>query len=403
MNDTNSAPVYYDSEFGLSVNFGSDDNYFYNRTKELRKSKASAELRRVVYVALTRAVNELYVTCGKFDKGSLQKAFDYVPGGAGDVSTVFSVLAPFYAHFTSENYTGIKPFDVEEILPVKRAFVSEGKKRKNTGAEKAKLFKELSEAGHYEKAEVVEKEEVLSKYITPSALHGEFNGGVQEEGISPEVQSGSGDNSKGGDTSASGVSPSGKAVSGVPFSSVNEIIEKSGNAFDYSDFGTLAHSYMEAAVNGNPFVFPEALASLLKDKKDSGVLLRDLEQMKNAFFETEAGKSVLEAREKSWFRTETPFKSCIAGKIVNGVMDLVFKDSDGTYTILDYKTDQGMDCTIYYNQLACYKKSLCEMLDIREASSVKCLIHFLRYGKTFDITEECEKVDLEKVLNNFEA
>ena len=382
--DSNSGPVYYDKKYGLSVNLSSSSNYFYNKTKELRLNKAAAELRRVVYVALTRAIDELYVTCGKFDSASIANASDYEPGGNKRVESVFQVLLPFYAHYSSENYSGLKPFDEEKIQPVKRIFSQDGQKRKNTFEEKKNLFEFMQKEGFYEKAQLVERESLSPKYVTPSSLHDSDPLLKEEENLSGQK------------ASPSSAAPSVKPVCNS--SLINEIIERADGNFDYSTFGSLAHSYMEAAVKGEDFYFPEKYASSLKEQKDKNILLNELSSIKDAFFAGTAGKDVLEARKGDFCKTEFPFKSYISGKIVNGVMDLVFKNKDGTYTILDYKTDQSMDPSIYCNQLACYRKSLCEMLDIKEASSVKCLIHFLRYGKTMDITRDCDSVDFESIL-----
>ena len=379
--DSNSGPVYYDRQYGLSVNLSSSSNYFYNKSKELRLNKAAAELRRVVYVALTRAVDELYVSCGKFDASSLLNASDYEPGGNKRVESVFQVLLPFYAFYSSEDYKGLKPFDQEKILPVKRIFSQDGEKRKNTIEEKKSLFDMLKEDRLYEKAELVERESLVAKYVTPSSLHDSDTLLKEESGQNASLSS------------------EGEVVKPVCNSTlINEIIQRADENFDYSTFGSLAHSYMEAAVKGEDFYFPEKWASSLKDQKDKSSLLSELSSIKEAFFSTSVGKETLEAREGDFCKTELPFKSYIAGKIVNGVMDLVFKNKDGTYTILDYKTDQTMDPSLYCNQLACYRKSLCEMLDIKEASSVKCFIHFLRYGKCLDITKDCDGVDFESIL-----
>ncbi|MDR1179186.1 MAG: UvrD-helicase domain-containing protein, partial [Spirochaetales bacterium] len=68
-NDTNTEPVYFHEKWGISLNLPLAEelpekggNYFYLCQKEEEKQKTVAELRRLLYVAMTRAENSLYFT-----------------------------------------------------------------------------------------------------------------------------------------------------------------------------------------------------------------------------------------------------------------------------------------------------------------------------------------------------
>lgn len=392
--DNNSSPVYFDKNYGLSVNFSSSTNYFYNMAKEVSQSKRTAELRRVVYVALTRAVDELFVSGAAFSDKKIAESYEYAPGGEKRATSVLDVLLPFFAFYNSQEYTGVRPFDVEMIEPRKRSYSALGKKRKNVRADKKALVSLLNEEKPYEKARVVVEDEVPLRTVSPSSLHdnwGEEDGSVSE------------------------------TSSVVPYSVINSIVEKSGGSFGYDDFGTLAHFCMETFVKGETFFFPEKYATKLGategavsggaeagssagnglsfGSRSLSELNAVLLKMRETFSSSEIGKEVENARDVRFCRAEMPFKSFIGGKIVNGIMDLVFERKDGTYVILDYKTDQVVAPEVYYNQLACYRESLKEMLCIKERSSIKCVLYYLRHAKAVDITSECEKVDVESVVS----
>ena len=106
--------------------------------------------------------------------------------------------------------------------------------------------------------------------------------------------------------------------------------------------------------------------------------------------QTELGEAAAASR---WHRQEYAFRSRVGSKIVKGTMDLVFQNSDGTYTIVDYKTNQTMQPEIYYTQLACYRQAIASMLNT-DAATIKCYLYYLRFGKEVDITADCAKVDV---------
>ena len=82
-------------------------------------------------------------------------------------------------------------------------------------------------------------------------------------------------------------------------------------------------------------------------------------------------------------------------KIVKGTIDLIFKEQDGSYTIVDYKTNQSIEPELYYSQLACYRQAASRILGIEE-NSVRCILYYLRFGEARDISDECSKIDMEK-------
>ncbi len=103
------------------------------------------------------------------------------------------------------------------------------------------------------------------------------------------------------------------------------------------------------------------------------------------FAASEYGARALRAREEgAWIKTEYAFKMCIDGYIVTGSIDLVFDNGEGTYTIIDYKTDHEIDPARYYRQQACYRKAVATLLNVPE-KNVRCVLYYVRHDEFSEI------------------
>ena len=116
--------------------------------------------------------------------------------------------------------------------------------------------------------------------------------------------------------------------------------------------------------------------------------------MKEQFIKSELGKK---AKESDWHKCEYSFRCRIDSKILKGQIDLVFKNKDGTYTLVDYKTNQTVEPEEYKEQLACYRHALCNMLNCKE-SDIRCVLYYLRFAKEEDISNLCETVDIKEAV-----
>ncbi|MBP5575298.1 MAG: UvrD-helicase domain-containing protein [Treponema sp.] len=388
-NSTNSSPVYSSKDFGISINTppcksfadkgpASSMNYFYKQVKEEEDAKEAAELRRVAYVAVTRAESEVYITAvaNKNYPTDQSKAEKYRIGEKSNPTSIIQIFSPLiYFYSDKEN----APFTFQNIPPVARSEIprgqSKGSIRGNTQKEKIAFAKETRPL--YEKAKEIKKEEVEPIYIYPSLL-----------------EKGSPDSSTASQTSASRP----QATSGsVPFKEINEIVESSDaenkSGFSYDSFGTIAHAYMEATISGQEASYPQrAIAGLEGSKEKIQVIEGICKKMAESFKASQVGKA---ACASEWKKTEFPFKSLAGKKIVKGTIDLIFKEEDGSYTIVDYKTNQSIEPELYYSQLACYRQAASRILSVEE-NSVRCILYYLRFGEARDISAECSKVDMEK-------
>ena len=395
--DSNSSPVFSSKEFGITINtpaypddaFAKSGQYFYDKVKALNLNKKAAELRRLTYVAITRAKNEVYITNGKYSKS--KDASRYLPGGDSNPDTIFKILEPVINYYLDDKDAGTPPFDIELITPLPRfSDDDDSKARKNTIGSKKSLLKELEENDLYQKAQeegnVITKEEVKAKYISPSKLHSED----QEDTNNTDFK----DNQE------------------ILFSEINQIVkdsipknelEKAKEDKDYipqprfafSDFGTIAHAYMEAQLNNSPINVPnKCWLGLDNNTEKIKMVDRICKQMAEQFKNSEIGKQAINSKEHY---AEFAFKSKVVDRIIKGIIDLVFVNPDGTYTVLDYKTNQEEIPEIYYKQLACYRQAVGQMFNI-ETKSINCVLFYLRSGNSVDITSECDKINLEEAV-----
>nr|MCR5698433.1 ATP-binding domain-containing protein [Treponemataceae bacterium] len=370
--------VQFTKKYGLSFKGFSD--YFYKRSKDENEALECAELKRLTYVALTRAENTVFITTGNYSKSKdseKQKASKKLP------TSIFKVLEPSFNYFGGDSdmkIQGLRYFDEEKIPTYKRSEIS-GDGRKNTMAEKEVLKKKLSESEGLKNAKIIRKEEIPERYIKPSHLYGEDSKNqVSKEAIEAESASANEKN--------------------TPYYEIKQIVEstrpkasdenkKPEPRFNYSDFGTIAHAFMEGVVNKEkPVILQKNIAEISGTEKLERVLAICTE-MADTFKESELGK---EAMNSQWHRCEYDFIWRLPDedgndKIMNGSIDLVFKNKDSNYTIVDYKTDSKMNPEEHYVQLNCYRKVFSELIGCEE-KDINCVLYYLRYGKAVDITDK---------------
>ncbi|MBQ5383975.1 MAG: UvrD-helicase domain-containing protein [Treponema sp.] len=335
--DKNASKVFVSKEFGLTINTPKDpalsekSNYFWDLVSEEDKKMAQAELKRLVYVAVTRAIEEVYVTgC---------------TGGRKNSDSIYEILNPVIEYFSNDENKAYSPFTVTQIPPMQKNapldFVS-GKKE---------VIGRLEE--YFENAAEIEYEKEEKKYVNPSSHDAE-----PEHAFSSDA--------------------SGKIY---PFSEIDEIV-KNKPGFSLADFGTIAHGFMEAAINGcEPKIKNSSIQGLEGNKKYLEEISSACKRMKEQFMKTKVAK---EAVSSKWRKAEYSFKSFSEGKIISGQIDLVYENQDGGYTVVDYKTNREIKPEIYYTQLGYYKKAVSEMRNVPE-EKVRCVLYYLRHGKEIEI------------------
>ncbi|MBE6355147.1 UvrD-helicase domain-containing protein [Treponema sp.] len=387
MAEKNTLPVYFSKNYGFTINtVATEDsysdnkniNYFFTLAEKENIQKENAELRRLTYVALTRAVNSLYISKSKEDPANISPE-KFTPGNEERLSTIYNTLFPVINFYKEKEELNFCPFTFEDI-ELNDEPESSLKHRRNTQEAKYMLLEDIKKLDVYSETsgtKILSLDEVQPRYILPSQLYHE------EENLSREQ--------------SSKLSEQEKAA---PYKEIDEIIiqsipEKKSDSparprFSFTDFGTIAHSFLESALSPEknlPKYSNKDIIGLENSRTKLETVTKACNKMTDAFLNSPLGQKAVSAE---WKKCEYEFKYHADGYIIHGTMDLIFKNSDGTYTVVDYKTNQTIKPEMYYNQLSAYKEAASQMLGL-PAEKIKCSLFYLRYGKEVDITEKCSK------------
>ena len=379
-NEKNVNPIYYGKKFGISVNTepapefsdsSAKDNIFFAMAHNENVSEECAELRRLLYVGATRAEDFLYIT-GIYN-GTFENSQGYVPGGEKRISNFLQMLLPALEYFDQDENSKFSPFTFQEIPPQEIIL-----KKQNLATEKEKFIAKMEKQLSSKKILVAQNEDSI--YVQPSHL------GQKEFKIKNED------------------------FSDLPYAEIDSIIEstrpsysteqeKAEPRFGYNNFGTIAHTFVEAAINGTqPLISNKEIAGLEDNQKNIRLVKEACSKMAEDFISSQLGKNAMAAK---WLRAEFEFKSRIKNKILRGSMDLVFENpnSTGTYTIVDYKTEGSINPREHSVQLACYRYALSQIMNCPE-ENISCIIWYLRYNQAVPVDTECNAVNLEELVQD---
>ena len=158
--------------------------------------------------------------------------------------------------------------------------------------------------------------------------------------------------------------------------------------------GTRFHAWVEARFEALtlPMLEPEDLPGSEAEISDE----RDLEALKEAFERTEYA-------HRTPHRVEAPFQIEIAGRVVRGRIDAVYKEGDGrtaTYEIVDWKTNRAR--TADPLQLAVYRLAWAEQQGV-PVESVTAAFLYVRTGDVVRPGGLPDRAALERLLTGEEA
>ncbi|MBX9394031.1 ATP-dependent helicase [Streptomyces sp. TRM72054] len=153
--------------------------------------------------------------------------------------------------------------------------------------------------------------------------------------------------------------------------------------------GTRFHAWVEARFEELtlPMLEPEELPGSEAEIADE----RDLQALKEAFERTEYA-------HRTPYRVEAPFQLAIAGRVVRGRIDAVYRDGDGdgtTYEIVDWKT--GRSRTADALQLAVYRLAWAEQQGV-PLESVTAAFVYVRTGEVVRPDDLPDRAALERLL-----
>ena len=430
----NTEKLYADEEWGISFNFPPHrnirecgKNIFFDLMRERLYQKSEAELRRLLYVAFTRAEREVYVSasfslnkkavsvlekiraehadceqggeralmeelCAYFEAKvqsgapaySFAKAEYCVPN-----DSFFAFLLPVIVYLYAEQQGQPLPFTLEPIPLFNREDIaklfSQGKKTCRAGT-----IADLKES--YKKIAAIETPVPESPYRSPSQLY------ALQPSAEPRA-------------SLSAASDTNRA-----YSLIDEIVHSFPRGeFAYNHFGTIAHAFVEAAFSGKAAkIPPENLCALSNEQKQA--VFSAAQTMADAFIRSDLGQ---QAKDALWRKNEYAFKLraenpalaanvkdaarpsgadcvCAGYLIFSGQIDLVFETADAL-VVIDFKTDAHENPSEYVLQLAVYRRAAA-IIRHTDISRVRTYVYYLRSGTAADITAQTEKADLSEAV-----
>jgi ATP-dependent helicase/nuclease subunit A len=387
-------------------------SYFWERSLEVRKEKRTAELRRLLYVGMTRAENELFLsgcldisrTLGmeNRDENSVAENFSLnlkryidkkVEKAAGknnikgdtilEGNTFFGLCLPaFGAHLPAAENGGDPFFHIEKIPVYSEQQIHEAEKsgsrfpNDQTGLN---TFLELAEP-FYKNAVSIETPNVPKRHYTPTSLQ-----------CAP-VQ--------GGDTHWTDKKNaySGENAADL-FGTVDNLIEryakqnvKANDTFNYGSFGTIAHICIEALLSNQEIKIPAHLTDLISSR-DANVILSAGTELAQRFARSPLG---IVARRSEKLKNEFQFRSLlyVDGKefFINGTIDLLFEDAETVY-VVDFKTDNQELPGEHIAQMACYYKAASDLFAVPANKKCGTWLYYLRTGHAVDVTMRAKSFD----------
>lgn len=342
------AQVFFDDEFGASIRPESDSsNYFALIQKALSDKKELAEFRRLIYVAITRAISEVYIVgAWNPNSDSFKKESD-----EENLKLIEKTALAFYSDELTDNgfaldqeqYSQIEPcpFTYQGINPVKKA---ETYRSATQSACKTRIFDQLPAD-----TEVISLAPPPSLRKTPSH---------QDE----------------------------KDTEEIPLSGSRSPSEQE-SGLTGAEFGTLVHDYLRAQAEGirpEEYKAPVKLFKQLSEKK----IAQNKElciKMCHEFAENPLGKAAYSSPDSAsaagrLLKAEWAFRMFFEGFIWTGSIDLIFENADGTYTIVDYKSDSEMQPEIHQAQLKVYRTAAAKLLKISE-EKITTRLWYVRFNK----------------------
>jgi ATP-dependent helicase/nuclease subunit A len=376
--NTNDEEIYASDDGGLSFNpplppecSRMNDlgrNFFYERDRLEEKRKAAAELRRLLYVAMTRAEDRLIIT-GSYSLGMegggaedmascLYRAIKQkreareekerkagirrLPGDSSlDDGTLFGLLLPALAdrwlgpeQLGADKLRADKPMHPFLSLEPIPHYTREDIRRREDGGPYPNNRQGLSRflaaaAPYYQGAEKIVTPRPVRDHLSPTSFHtalpGAGKGEIRSSAFDKkgeirssafdkkgEIRSSAFDGEGGGELFtrvdrilARFAAPNGPA--GVPAegAAAGEASGAWGESFGPAEFGTLAHLSVEALLKGVEPVIPPRLAGLLSPGEGE-ILLSAGRELAERFLRSPLGKA---AAESPFRRSEYPFRS----------------------------------------------------------------------------------------------
>ena len=388
-------------------------NFFWEQVKTEERRKNTAELRRLLYVAATRAEEKLFLTGvlnfadSETDDFSIKikyyinkkleekekKNEIYIEGDAIiNNDTLFGLFLPsISSHIPPEGLKkGTSFFDIEEI-PV---LTEENARNRETTPKGLQNNQEgLNEyirnrENYYDKAQIIKTPLVLDNHLTPVYFR---------ENRKEDTRTSSAGKDFTVSDEFSGVSSDDvfREVDAILLSYSKNENEKN-KKFNSSHFGTIAHACVEALLNKEEAFIPSNIACLLKPSEIS-ILLEEGNELAKRFVLSPLGKTA----ENAQFReNEFSFRSLIKndnGKevFINGTIDLFFEDKNYIH-VVDFKTDSKEIPEEHIEQMSFYYNAVSDLYSTDK--EIRIWLYYLRTGHALEMTKIVKRFNIKETV-----
>ncbi|GHV84481.1 ATPase AAA [Spirochaetia bacterium] len=367
-------------------------DYFYLAEKDDHREKTIAELRRLLYVAMTRAEQELYVTAVIPPQTKDEAALDPLTfGGYNDdyiterfiqYRTNPKINSISFLRLLPENISRENPLYTVEAIYNYRLNTGQyrpgAQQEENISMEAAALAVKAA----YETIPAVSPYHIVPMTVNASSLH---TPGAAAKAKKPAVQA------------------------EFDFDEKTETIDEQLRlaGIKAQEFGLIVHRFIEDRFNGREPEIPARFVSAAAGTNGNEYLnavSETAKTMAEGFFTSPLGRKAAAA---AFRKTEYPILTtadrtkrggAAPNKIlISGKIDLLF-ESGGLLYVVDFKTDKDEDISRHAGQLAVYKRAVEDIF----GKPVECRLFYLRHGRETDMNNIIAGTSVEELITHWE-
>jgi ATP-dependent helicase/nuclease subunit A len=372
-------------------------NYFRKVFLDEEKAKNTAELRRLLYVAMTRAEYRLFLTFTlprqikpekkewdaageEFNRETINRRLiqlDERSEGKGDT---FLKLLQGILPDCPPSLCSIETIPILSRAEISKRAAAESAKAKRRYGFSGKREAALAAIDAYEKAEILPVGKARPISYPASKLTGgrdqgfgirDKGSGIRDQGHCPLVVS----------TKTQVPSPQ----SPVPIK-LEPLLEKA--ALGPMDFGSLVHAVLESRFKGEPCLVSPGILSRMGEEKALQSLLDIAEAMADGFLSSELGiRCKASAYREPEFSIVTSVEMEGKPVAITGQIDLIFMEEDEV-VVVDFKTDSLEQPEDHYAQLAAYYQAAADIF----CKPVSVWLFYLRSGRAVNVSKEVKSI-----------